>query len=101
GPRECGAHRPLAGAEMAVAKANFSALVNSCASAHAAERYRQRQWYKPIRDDRRAMLRRREISFSQGAEWNALISTYIGTIPLGGDTPCAAEHIMSAPPLGT
>jgi len=44
---------------------------------------------------------RRRISFSQGAEWNALISTYIGTIPLSGDTPCAAEHIMSASPPAT
>jgi hypothetical protein len=45
-----------------------------------------------------AVLRRQEISFNQGAEWNALISTYIGTIPLSGDTPCAAKHIMSASP---
>jgi len=51
-----------------------------------------------ICDDREATLRRREISFSQGTTWNALISTYIGTIPLSADTPCAGEHIMSAPP---
>jgi hypothetical protein len=44
---------------------------------------------------------KREISFNQGAEWNALISAYIGTIPLSSDTPCAAEHIMSASPPGT
>ncbi len=61
----------------------------------------QRERRKPICDDPRAALRRREISFSQGAEWNSLISTYIGTIPLSGDTSCPAEHIMSAPPLDT
>jgi len=76
----------------------FDSRCNDAASAHAAEKYRQRPWYKPICDDRRAALRRREISFSQGAEWNALISAYIGAIPLSGDTPCAAEHIMSASP---
>ena len=37
-------------------------------------------------------MRRLEISFSQGAEWNALISTYIGAIPLSGDASCAAEQ---------
>jgi hypothetical protein len=84
--------------------ANRSVFVsrrNDAASAHAAGKYRQREWRKPICDDPRAALRRREISFSQGAEWNALMSTYIGTIPPSGDTPCAAEHIMSASPPGT
>jgi hypothetical protein len=38
--------------------------------------------------------RRLAISFSQGVEWKALISTYIGTIPLSGD---AAEQSMSPP----
>jgi pimeloyl-ACP methyl ester carboxylesterase len=61
----------------------------------------QRERRKPICDDRGAALRRREISFSQGAKWNALISTYIGTIPLSGEASCPAEHIMSAPPLVT
>jgi hypothetical protein len=37
------------------------------------------------RDDRRAPRRWRDMSFSQGAEWKALISTYIRTIPLNGD----------------
>src|SRR5687768_10328879 len=32
--------------------------------------------------DRWASLRRRDISFSQGAEWKALISTYIAAIPV-------------------
>jgi hypothetical protein len=32
--------------------------------------------------DRRALLRQLETSFSKGAEWKALISKYIGTIPL-------------------
>src|SRR5258708_15699686 len=46
----------------------------------------------------RAPLGRLEISFSQGAEWKALISKYIGTIPLSGDASCAAEQSMSAGP---
>src|SRR5262245_47025401 len=62
------------------------------------KRYRQREWYKLFCDDPRTMLRRREISFSQGAKWNAPISTYIGTIPLNGETLCAAEHITSGAP---
>ena len=45
--------------------------------------------------DRRLPLRRLEISFSQGAKWKALISTYIGTIPLSGD---ALEHNASGDP---
>jgi hypothetical protein len=49
-----------------------------------------------------AMLRRLEISFSQGAEWKALISTYIGTIPLSTDASCApAQSISSGPPPRT
>jgi hypothetical protein len=52
--------------------------------------------------DRRAPLRRPDISFSQGAEWKALISKYIGTIPLSGDASCAAEQSISgAPPPRT
>lgn len=42
------------------------------------------------------------MSFSQGGAWKALISTYIGTIPLSGDASCAAEQIISgAPPPRT
>jgi hypothetical protein len=48
--------------------------------------------------DRRAPARRPEISLSQGAEWKALISQYIATIPLSGDAACAAEHIISGEP---
>src|SRR6266567_8570316 len=66
----------------------LTAAATNAASAHAS--HRRCRWSKLIYDDRR------EISFSQGAEWNALISRYIGTIPLNGDTPCGAEHIMSA-----
>jgi hypothetical protein len=51
--------------------------------------------------DRRAPLRRLEISFSQGAEWKALISRYVRTIPLSGDASCAAEQSMSEPPPKT
>jgi len=39
-----------------------------------------------------------EISFSQGAGWKALISKYIGTIPLSGDASCAAEQSISGGP---
>jgi hypothetical protein len=49
----------------------------------------------------RIVVRRDEISFSQGAEWNALISKYIGTIPLSGDASCAAEQSISAGPPPT
>jgi hypothetical protein len=45
--------------------------------------------------DPRALLRRLEISFSQGPEWKALISTYMGIIPLSGDASCAAEQSKS------
>jgi hypothetical protein len=46
----------------------------------------------------RIALRRDAISFSQGAEWNALISKYIGTIPLSSDASGAAEQSISAGP---
>jgi hypothetical protein len=49
--------------------------------------------------DRRAPLRRLATSFSQGDKWKALISKYIMTIPLSADASCAAEQIMSAPPV--
>jgi hypothetical protein len=40
-----------------------------------------------------------ETSFSQGAEWNALMSKYIGTIPLSGEASGPAEQsIFDAPP---
>jgi len=35
------------------------------------------------------------ISFSQGAEWKALISRYIGTIPPRDDGSCAAAQIIA------
>ena len=38
------------------------------------------------------------MSFSQGAKWKALISAYIGTIPLSGDAPCMGEQSMSGVP---
>lgn len=49
---------------------------------------------------RRVPFPRLEISFSQGGEWKALISEYIGTIPLSGDVWPAAEQSISsgAPP---
>jgi len=38
------------------------------------------------------------ISLSHGAEWKALISKYIGTIPVNGDASCAAEHSIPGMP---
>jgi hypothetical protein len=35
------------------------------------------------------------INFSQGAAWNALISTYIHAIPLSGDAWCMPMQSMS------
>ena len=46
-------------------------------------------------------FRRPEISLSQGAEWKALISKYIGSIPLSGDAFCAAEQSVSGGPSPT
>src|SRR5580704_12064629 len=43
------------------------------------------RFYRVTRRDRWTPLRLLEISFSQGAKWKALISTYIGTIPLSGE----------------
>jgi hypothetical protein len=39
-----------------------------------------------------------EISFSQGAEWKALISKYIGTIPVSGHASCPDEQSISGEP---
>ena len=47
---------------------------------------------------RRVLFPRLEISFSQDAEWKALISKYIGIIPLSGDGCSAAEQSMSGGP---
>jgi hypothetical protein len=63
-----------------------------------ARKVRHRSIWRTPDQDRRAPLRRLEISFSQGAEWKALISTYIGTIPLSGDACEAEQGISSAPP---
>jgi hypothetical protein len=54
------------------------------------------QQARPVRLDhaRRAPFRRPEISCSQGGEWKALISKYIGVIPPSGDV-CAAEQRIS------
>ena len=48
--------------------------------------------------DRRTLLRRLAISFSQGAEWKALMSTYIETIPVSGDASCMVEHMIAICP---
>ena len=53
------------------------------------------------RPDRDLCARRQpDISFSHGAEWKALISTYMETIPFSSDPCCAAVQNMSGgPPL--
>ena len=43
-------------------------------------------------------LRHAEISLSQGVEWKALISKYIGTIPPTGDAFAAEQRLSSGPP---
>jgi hypothetical protein len=48
-----------------------------------------------------APVRRLEISLSQGAEWKALISRYIETIPLSGDGSCVAEQSATDGPPPT
>jgi hypothetical protein len=61
-------------------------------------RSKRRSIWRTPDQDRPAPLRRLEISFSQGAEWKALMSKYIGTIPLSGDAPCAVEQSISGGP---
>src|SRR6185369_17932562 len=46
----------------------------------------------------RAPPRRPEISFNHGAEWKALISRYIGTIPLSGEAGAAEQSMSGGPP---
>jgi len=48
---------------------------------------------------RRTAFRRLEISFSQGAEWKALISEYITTIPSSGDAWRVGEQSISGGPV--
>src|SRR5262245_22496786 len=50
------------------------------------------------RQARRAAFRRLEKSLSQGAEWKALISRYITTIPFSGKACCVAEQSISDGP---
>src|SRR5690349_1227237 len=38
------------------------------------------------------------MSLSQGARWKALISKYIGSIPLSGDTPATEHNASTGPP---
>src|SRR3984957_11179862 len=45
-----------------------------------------------------AHCRAREISFSQGAVWKALMRTYIGIMPVSGEAP---QSISSGPPPRT
>ena len=64
----------------------------------AAQKYRRRERYTTSWDDLRAMLPPAKIRFSHGAEWKALISKYIETIPVSGDASCVAEQSMSGEP---
>jgi hypothetical protein len=50
---------------------------------------------------RRPQPRPLESSLSQGAEWKALISKYIGTMPPNSEAPCVAEQSISGMPLPT
>jgi hypothetical protein len=50
-----------------------------------------------VAGSRCARLRPPEISVSHGAEWKALISTYIKAMPASGG-PCPAGRIISIPP---
>src|SRR6185437_2011794 len=57
----------------------------------------------PRKHDRLNQLNRRRgfaaaISFSQGAAWNTLISTYIGAMPLSGDERGMPPHSVSIEP---
>jgi hypothetical protein len=57
--------------------------------------------FRPIANvdqHRLAPLRQPVISLSHGIEWKALITRYIGTIPLNGDASCVAEHSTSGTP---
>jgi hypothetical protein len=64
-----------------------------------ARRFGTTRWRTPDQD-RWLPLRWPDISFSQGAEWNALIKMYIHTVPFSGDACCAAAQSMSCgPPL--
>lgn len=45
--------------------------------------------------ERRITLHCLETRFNQGDKWKALISKYIGTIPVSGDESCTAEQSMS------
>src|SRR5262245_49615299 len=79
--------------------ATSAAVADRCLPARwVPGRLRHRSIWRTPDQDRRARLRRLEISFSQGAEWKALISKYIGTIPLSGDASCAAEQSISGGP---
>src|SRR5882757_812687 len=51
--------------------------------------------------DRHTRLRRLKISLSHGAEWKALISTYIGTMPLSGDALTIEHNASGDPPPRT
>jgi hypothetical protein len=42
--------------------------------------------------------RRPETNLSHGPRWKAVISRYIATMPVSGDTPCAPAQRMSAAP---
>ena len=53
----------------------------------------------PFPQEEERQLRRPEINLSHGAVWNALISKYIGTIPLSGDPRCAAVQSHCGWPL--
>src|SRR5262245_63216752 len=79
--------------------ATSAAVADRCLPARwVPGRLRHRSIWRTPDQDRRAPLLRLETSFSQGAEWKALISKYIETIPVSGDASCAAEQSTSVGP---
>jgi len=82
---------------------SFARTISERRKAGAAKVLRQsstprRSIWRTPDQDRRTPLRRLEISFSQGAEWKALISKYIGTIPLSGDARATEQSISAGRP---
>ena len=85
--------------EIAALAVNLHArLIQTPTVRAAAQKYRRRERYRTSWDDLRAMLPPAKIRFSHGAEWKALISKYIETIPVKGDASCAAEQSVSGMP---
>ena len=85
--------------EIAALAVNLHArLIQMPAVRAAAQQYHRRERYRSLWHDLLAMLPPRKMRFSHGAEWKALISRYIETIPVKGDASCAAEQSVLGMP---